>query len=257
MILGNRGNGSLGDILWMSGVLRYVKDVKIILHNDEQCKYVGELFKNLCEVEYSNNPPDRPDNITDTTKEPYLSSHRSRKILLSLGIEDKVSVPLIKLDSEEINWAHNFLKDYQNPIVVANDNSGCWDKSNFRAHYVRPPIDLMQKTTNKLIEDGFTPLQFGRKEDERFTPLTGAIPIRGLSLREVAACYCVIKQYIGGDTGDYHLMISVGGIATVFVPNESLSFGYIYDDLLYKSENFENSISRVKYINFHKINISN
>ena len=253
MILGNKGNGSLGDTLWISAVLRYIKDIKIILHNDEQCKWTGQIFKNLCEVEYSDNPPDRPDNIIDVTKEPYLSSHRSRKILLASGITDKVSIPFIKLTEDEINWAKDFLKDYKNPIVITNENSGCWDKSNFRAHYVRPPVDLIQKATNQLVKDGFTPLQFGRKEDERFTPLVGAIPIRGFSLREVAACYYIIKQYIGGDTGDYHLMISVGGKATVFIPNESIPLGYIYNDLLYKPENFENSISRVNYINFHKI----
>lgn len=255
MILGNKGNGSLGDVLWMTAVLRYVKDVRIVLHNDEQSKWVGQIFQNLCEVEYSDNPPERPDNLVDITRRPYLYSHRSRKILLSLGIQEEISAPFVKLNFNEINWAYEFLKNYKNPIVVVNENSGCWDKTNLRAHYVRPPIPLMQRMTNKLIEDDFTPLQFGRKEDEKFTPLTGAIPIRGLSLRQIAACYYLIKQYIGGDTGDYHLMLAVGGLATVFIPNENIGLGYIYNDLLYKPENFENSKSRVDYLNFNYIKL--
>lgn len=255
MILGNKGNGSLGDVLWMTAVLRYIKDIKIILHNDEQSKWVGEIFENLCRVEYSDNPPERPDNIIDTSKEPYSYSHRSRKILLSLGIQETISVPFINLSFNEINWAYEFLKNYKNPIALVNDNSGCYDKSNLRAHYVRPPIALMQKMTDKLIEDGFTPLQFGRKENDKFTPLRGAVPIRGLTLRQLAACYYLIKQYIGGDTGDYHLMIAAGGTATVFIPNESIKLGYIYNDLLYKPENFEDAKSRAYYLNFNHIQI--
>jgi hypothetical protein len=251
MIIGNKGNGSLGDILWMTSICRYVENVKLLLHNDEQSKWVGKIFNNLCEVDYVDEPPDRPDNIIDTNKEPYLSSHRSRKILLSIGIENTVSVPLIKLTFDEIDWARNFLKDYSNPIVVINDNSGTWDKNNIRSLYVRPPINVMQNIIDKLINDKYTPLQFGRIEDDKFTKLSKAVPIRGLSLRETAACYYIINKYIGGDTGDYHLMLSVGGNANVLIPNESINLGYIYNDLLYKPENFENSVNRVKYINYN------
>ena len=146
MILGNKGNGSLGDILWMTGVLRYIKDIKISLHADERSKWVAKVFENLCEVEHVDHPPERPDNIIDITKEPYLSSHRSRKILLALGITDEVSVPLIKITEDEINWAKDFLKNYKNPVVIVNDNGGSADKTNFSAlfasHYSKypPPI---------------------------------------------------------------------------------------------------------------------
>jgi len=249
-MLGNKGNGSLGDCLWLTAVLRYIKDVKILLNDDNQLRWVGKIFDNLCEVDYVNNPPERPDTKVNLNVEPYLSSHRSLKILKSLNINEKICVPLIKLTQEEMEWAQNFYKDYKNPIVIINDNSGTWDKTNYRAHYVRPPSEIIQKFVDNLIESGFTPIQFGRIEENRFTPLNNTIHIRGLDVRKLAASYNFIGKYIGGDTGDYHLMLAVGGQAKVLIPKENKSLGYDYNDLLYKKENFENSHSRVEYIQF-------
>jgi len=250
MIIGNRGNGSLGDCLYITSVFRYTKG-KVVLHDDQQCRQVGNIFSDICEVEYSENPPERPDNALQNNNITLPPVHRTRKILLSIGIQELISVPFIKLKQQEIEWAENFLKEYKNPVVIINDNSGSGDKTNIRANYVKPPNIVMQKICDDLTRNGHTPLQFGRKENEKFTPLKNSIPIRGLSIREIAACYYIIKKYVGGDTGDYHLMIAVGGVANVLIPNESLNLGYLYSDLLYKPENFENNISRVKYINYN------
>lgn len=249
--IGSRGNSSLGDCLYLTSVFRY-KTGKVILHNDEQSKQVGSIFHGICDVEHNDLPPERPDNIIKDIPNEFYSVHRTRKILLSLGINEKISSPFVKISKEELDWAIDFLKDYKNPIVIVNDNSGSCDKTNTRANYVRPPVDIMQSICNKIIKEGFTPLQFGRKENERFTPLIGAMPIRGLSIRKLAACYSIVKKYIGGDTGDYHLMIATGGKANVFIPNETFNLGYIYNDLLYKKENFLNQDTLVKYIKFHE-----
>jgi ADP-heptose:LPS heptosyltransferase len=253
MIIGNKGNGSLGDCLWITSVFRYIKAGKVVLHNDEQCRAVGRIFDNICEVEYSHSPPERPDNITHLSTELYTSSHRSKKILLACGITNNVSVPFVKINNSETAWAKDFLKKYKNPIVAINDNSGSGDPSNFRAAYVRPPVDKLQSLVNKLVNKNHTVLQFGRIENSKFTPLSHCEHIRGLSIRQTAACYSVIQQYIGGDTGDYHLMLAVGGTAVVLIPDESIQFGYVYNDLLYKDINFENNMRRVNYLNFNKI----
>lgn len=249
--IGSRGNSSLGDCLYLTSVFRYIAG-KVILHKDEQSRQVGLVFNNICEVEYDDLPPERPDNLIKNVPDVFYQVHRTRKILLSLGIKEEISCPFVKISKEENEWALEFIKDYKNPVVIVNDNSGNWDKNNTRANYVRPPSYIMQLVCDKLIESGYTPLQFGRKEEERFTSLTGAIPIRGLSIRQLAACYSMIKKYFGGDTGDYHLMIATGGQANVFIPNETTSLGYIYNDLLYKPENFENKTPLVKYIKFHE-----
>ena len=47
-------------------------------------------------------------------------------------------------------------------------------------------------------------------------------------------------------------MIATGGKANVFIPKESYNLGYIYNDLLYKTENFLNQDPLVKYIKFHE-----
>jgi hypothetical protein len=244
--LGNFGNGGLGDCLYLTSVFRY-KRGKIILHNDEQSKQVSRVFDYIAEVEFSNNPPERPD------KDCKLPVHRAEKILKSMGIESRICVPYVVLTKEEKEWSKNFLKDYNNPIIIVNDNSGTWDSTNTRAHYVRPPVALMQEMCNFLYKNGYTPLQFGRKEINRFTPLKNAIHIRGLDIRELAACYHSISKIVSGDTGDYHLMLGVGGKASVFHPPHSEQMGYLFEDLHYKPENFENGVSRVDYIDYTTI----
>ena len=134
------------------------------------------------------------------------------------------------------------------------------DKNNPRAHYVRPPIKLMQYITDYLNNSGYTVLQFGPKLDywvgniPTFTPLKGAIHIRNLEIREQAACFSVAKNMICGDSGLSHLNLAVGGKSVVFHPPESTNFGYLFYDLHYLSELWKNEPVRVKYIDFTQFN---
>jgi len=49
-----------------------------------------------------------------------------------------------------------------------------------------------------------------------------------LPIREQAAIYHVVGRYIGPDTGDYHMMLSVGGKCDVLVPTSSPGYSYQY-----------------------------
>jgi len=118
-----------------------------------------------------------------------------------------------------------------------------------------PPRKIIQEIVNYL-SDKFCVLQFGLAENfyrarySNFTPLENAYHIRGLEARELAACYHVIGKYIGGDTGDYHLMLAVGGIATTLVPKESCEMGYLYSNLFYAKDMWNGEDIRVTYINY-------
>lgn len=243
--IGNKGNGGWGDCLFISAVFRHRRG-KVILHNDLQSREVATVFNGIAEVEFSDNPPERPD------KDCKLPIHRAEKILRSVGIYSRICAPYVKLTKDEIDWAKEFLKDFKDPVLVVNNNSGDFDPNNTRAHYVRPPVKVMQKIINNIIFEGRTPLQFGLKDPAKFTKLDNAVHIQGLNIRQSLACCKVIGVYVGGDTGWEHAMLSVGGYCTTLIPNESKELGYIYSDLLYKKENFpEDSKAFAGYINYN------
>lgn len=244
--IGMKGMGSLGDMLFLTPALKVIKDAVIEIHNDKQCLEVSSVFKNLAKVECVDNPNERPYIINKD------NTHTAQRVLNYYGISNVSCIPKVILDDNEVDWAEGFLAKYKNPVVIVNDNAGSHDRSNFRAHYVRPPVELMQHFCNELIKDNLTVLQFGRQEDNMFTPLRGAEYIRGLNIRQILACFSVIGSGFFGDSGLYHAMLSVGGIANVFIPDESRFYGYGYRDLHYTPELWKGEPIRVKYFNFHK-----
>ena len=253
MILGIKDNGSLGDALYLTSAVNELnkrgEKVVVQMHKDEQCRAVSRVFENLTEVEYTDTPVDK-------LYENKRNTHAAQVILNKLGIDNVNCIPKIKLTPEEIEWAKNFLSqyEYKNAIIVINDNAGSHDPTNIGALYKRPPVDLMQFLADGFTKDGFTVFQFGRKEEDRFTPLKNVVYMRGLNIRQLAACYSLIGKIISGDTGDYHLMLSVGGEAYVLCPEESELHGYIYHELHYTPELFREEKVRVMYSSFMKDN---
>jgi hypothetical protein len=65
----------------------------------------------------------------------------------------------------------------------------------------------------------------------------------------LAACYALVGQICCCDTGDYHLMLSVGGKVLLTSPDESEKLGYIYSELHYQPNLWKNEEIRVRYIN--------
>lgn len=245
-----QGMGSWGDCIMLIPAIQALRDkgeeVVLQMHNDEQCRQVSTIFNGLAKVEFVDNPASRL-YITNTEK-----IHTAKRSLHELGFYDYSCIPKIELTADEINWAKDFLKDYKRSITFINNNSGDWDKTNYRAHYVRPPIKLIQYLVDYFISNGWDVLQFGRKEDERFTPLNGAKHIRGLSIRQLLSCYHVIGKMISGDTGDQHGIISVGGKSVVFHPPESDQFGYHFWDLHYTPELWKDESVRIRYQDYTK-----
>lgn len=245
LTLGLKGTGTLGDACWLTPVLKSRKDVIIQMHDDLQCHAVASIFDNLAKVEHVENPPERL-YITNTEK-----THAAQRILNSLNIKDVSCIPQISLLFDEIEWAKNFLSKYENPIIFVNDNSGSKDPNNARAHYVRPPIESMQDLADEFAQK-YTILQLDRIN--KYTPLKQSVCIENLSIRQIAACYHVVGKMVGGDTGNYHLMMSVGGKALISIPEHSLQWGYDYDDLLYFDYLWKDEKPRVKYFQ-HRDNI--
>lgn len=249
--------GSLGDCLFLTAGIQALRDkgeeVIVEMHPDTQCRQVSKVFDGLASVEFKDNPLPRL-YITNTKK-----VHSSLRVLQSLGLENYSCIPKINLRQEEIDWAKNYLGEYDisRTIILVNDNQGANQPTNYCAQYKRPPIELMQYVTDYLIGLGYTVLQFGPKLDRwvgnipTFTPLKGAFYIRDLEIREQAACFSIIKKMFTGCTGLLHLALAVGAKIVCFHPPNNDQFQYYNWDLHYLPELWKGPI-RAKYVDFTK-----
>lgn len=240
--------GNLGDNLWLTPLILSLDAPKMVMYDHPHVRNISEIFRNLCEVEFQPN--------VSSYNIPH-KEHKTLELSKLLNIELKTFLPQIILDKEEIDWARQFLSKYDNPIAVTNNNMGDLDKTNFCAQYRCPPKIIMESICSK-IKKKYTLLQFGPEkgyflEDfDHLTPIIDAVVIRGLPVRKVAACYYIIGKYIGGDTGDYHLMTAVGGKSHVLVPDHNPRAGYNYNHLHYPYFFWKYEENRVKYYNFRE-----
>ena len=244
----SQSGGNLGDALWLTPLARYVPDLVVQLRKgDKRSEAVAPIFDGLCKVEFIDNPSD--------ARRSKLDVHVARKILYAYGIVGRNSIPKINVTDGEILWAKGFLSGYSNPIAIINGNSGTNDPANYRAKYVCPPHEFIQEIASHFHKNGKTVLQFGPDpkyyDRDPFVPLENAVHIRGLTVRQLAACYAVIGKMISGDTGDYHLMLAVGGETITLVPTENFQLGYVYSDLLYgyAADDWEGEKPRSNYLN--------
>lgn len=238
--------GNLGDTLWVTPLARYVGVDNLVVQmraSDKRARATAPILRGLAEVEWVENPP-------ETLKAP-ICAHVTQQILSAYGYADKSSIPRVILTPEEIAWALDYLKAYPKPIAFINHNSGSGDPGNYRAHYVRPDPEIIRVLARFWGGPGHTILQFGPAPSyhnkDPFDPIPNAVQIRGLSVRQLAACYHVIGKMITGDTGDVHLGLAVGATIGCLVPPHSDILGYRHWDLLYDRVCWGGEKPRIRY----------
>lgn len=248
LIIGS-SQGTLGDSLWLTPIFKSKKNCVLKMFDDPSCRNVAQIFEGLVDrVEFCKNPGVPPSTDDHT--------HVSQRILNAMGITDVNCLPQIIITDEELEWAKDFLKDYKNPIVFVNNNSGWKDPNNFLASYIKPPREIMQNLADFYAKK-YTVMQFGcnanhyRPNYDNFDPLNGTVQIRGLTLRQQAACYKVIGKMISGDTGDPVLMLAVGGkIALLYRPLEGTQYTEYH--ICYTPELWKDEKIRAKYFRFEQ-----
>ena len=256
--MGLRQVGNLGDCLYLTPAINALnesgKEVVIQMHDNAKCREVSAIFKNLARVDFVDNPTERVFMLSDER------THCAQKTLNYFNINSANCIPKIKLTEDEIAFAQKYLAKFNNPIILNNDNLGSNDPLNHCAIYRRPPEKLMQYIADYFRLMGYTVLQFGPKQDiwesgfRTFSPLNRVVHIRDLDLRQTAACFAVIKKIITGDTGLYHLMLSVGGKAVTFHPPENKRMGYEFWGLHYTPDLWKDEKPRVKYLDYTTFN---
>jgi hypothetical protein len=240
--------GNLGDTLWVTALARYEPNVVVVMRaGDAKAESTSEILRYQCARVFENSPAE--------TRKAAVRAHVTQQILTAYGHGGKPSIPRVILQPKEIEAAVKLLKTHgytPDSIAIVNHNSANGDPTNYRAHYVRPPSEVMHKLAAFHARGGRAKIfQFGPTESyytwDPFDPIPGAIHIRGLSVRELAACYHVIGKLISGDTGDYHLMLAVGGKVACLVPPHSDQLGYRHWDLLYDGVCWGDERPRVRY----------
>lgn len=239
---------NLGDILWTTALARYEPEVVVWLRaGDAKVEATAPILRHVARTMYMADPSETP--------QAAIRAHVTQRILAAYGHGGKPSVPRIVLTNPEIQKAMKLLAGHgltPDSIAVVNHNSANGDPTNHRAHYVRPPSDVIKHLAAfhakggraKVFQFGPDPGYYTR---DPFDPIPGAVHIRGLSVRELAACYHVIGRMISGDTGDYHLMLAVGGKVACLVPPHSDAMGYKHWDLLYDAVCWGDEKPRVRY----------
>lgn len=245
---------NLGDTLWTTPLTRYIPEGLTIqmLGHDARSRATAPILEGLpCEVAF----------VEKTTETPkaLIRAHVTQQILSAYGHGGKPSIPRVVLKPSEVMWAIEYLRskgisDPRNAIVFVNHNSGTKDPLNHRAHYVRPHPEIMGILARFWRKGGRGQIvQFGPEVGfydggrDPFDPIPDAIHIRGLSVRQLAACYHVIGRMVGGDTGDYWLMLAVGGRVACLVPPDSQQWGYRHWDLLLDETCWGEERPRVRY----------
>ncbi len=245
--------GSLGDWLSLTPVLRakrdemwkgtdkdwqkdypqhwpiYPSDLPLVIAQDSpHTRRFATLYKGLAEVQFVH-----PNDRVAPTPADELPACFSRRILRAHCVSDSVSaIPRIELDENEVAVAHMNLSWFHKPIVFSHAVGGADESQPESAlcNYRKMPRTLATQIVKDLIAAGHDVIRFGTTATR--CPIPGVTNLTDLPLRTVAAYYAAIGEYVGGDTGDHHLMLACGGRSTCYVPPSA--WHYRHDLHLYQ-----------------------
>lgn len=201
----NPGSSGLGDILSLTIVCKHFPGLTVQLH--PAYERFAFLFRGLCDkVELTQSPVH--------TKGIFIEDATfGQSMLHAFGYTGEDTTPFIFVDTEKYEQAKLKIKDIKKPLIFKPNCSKRW------SHIREYSSKYVQEELNKYITQGYTPIQVGINEN--FTPYEGCMHWPDISLEELAALYKAVGFYFGTDTGDYHLMIAVGGKAVALIPGKN------------------------------------
>lgn len=228
--------GSFGDIISATTIFRSGRKGSLTLTDEPRLRRIAPLFSNTCEIHF----------IPAVKQQLPLAGwgSMSKRILAGQGIVD-YGIPEIIVSPENLSWAREWLKDKPKPIII-NGVTGTNQSDHPLKNYRKIPRPIMEDIVKTLIQLGCTPLSFGVKDNVEI--FGNEISTPDLPIDKVAAIYVLAGKYVGCDTGDYHLMVAVGGKALVLVPPSAAHYDYRLHHYTYDC--FPEGIPRAGYIPF-------
>lgn len=227
-------SSNLGDNLSLTAVMR-AAPCRVHLIDDEAVRSIAPLFDGLGEVVYDN------DARWASAEAQDLGPH-SAKLLRARGLAAHSAIPSIQLTDTEVQWARHFLTDGQltNCCIIKSSTQ--------QPNYRTPPPGLMDRIieANPDIQFITSALSSSHaKHNFQYVPTKRTLTMWDYPVRKLAAIYHVVGRYVGPDTGDMHLMLSVGGKVDVLVPDSR--WDYDHNHFHYRLEDFVGEVPRARY----------
>ena len=236
----------MGDWLSLTPILRHMRDLGrnplVIARDSPHTREFGTLYRGLAEIQWE--PASAP---TPPTLQSDSDSCFSRRILEGHGVYHVSAIPHVEVSSEEREWATAFLAWFGPKLTAFCPTIGSARDTlpeDHIANYRRMPRKLAAELVKRLLDSGRKPVWFGTKDTQQHIyrnrfEIEGVISVPDLSVRQLAACYSVIGEYVGTDTGDHHLMLSVGGRCETWVPTSRWFYDhkkFLYDSKAWLAE---------------------
>jgi len=204
--------GGLGDILLLTSICKY-EPKKYTIQLPENKKHYSILFQSLCaDIEITNSP---------SLLNEFGNGHYATRKLKGIYGEYADFLdnrPLVLYsDYESEKWAKEFIKNINNPIIFVPNCSAKW-------HSVR---SLSTNKSNEIINDlllhNYTPIICSTSSNpvDNFDECVNLID---LDFKKYICLLRRVGRYIGCNTGDMHLAISVGALTKVFQPKDGNGF---------------------------------
>jgi len=234
-------SSNLGDNLGLTPLCLATR-CRVHMYDDVGCRGVAPIFDGVAEVVFDNGKPggespksNDPTHIYAPTTIRHLIHHR----MWTSGWRTS-AIPRVVLKPEELAKARGFVADFRSPCIIKCSPQVTDQRT--------PPRDLLARLVKANPDTTF--LQFGLSKAHakyNFADVTvpGVQTFYDLPIREQAAIYAVVGQYVGPDTGDYHLMLAAGGSCDVLVPPESPTYAYAF--FHYNDDCWTDGPSRVRY----------
>lgn len=205
-------SAGLGDTLLLTSICKH-EPGKHTIQLPENKKYFEILFKGLCaNVEITNFPI--------VLKDIGYGHYATRKLRYIYGDYAELldNKPLVLYsDYESERWVENFIKNINNPIIFVPNCSLKW-------HSIRSlSINKSNEIINQLLSLNYTPIVCSTSSNVA-SNFNTYINLIDLDLKKYICLLRRVGRYIGCNTGDMHLAISVGALTKVFQPKSAPGF---------------------------------
>lgn len=188
----------LGDTLTITPVAAALGG-KAVMLLPPKLAHFAFLFAGHCPVRISEDHP-----VFPWKSKPIIGQK-----LEVFGLHAANQLPVINVSPEVIIQARGIIGRYNNPIAFCPTCSRHW------SHMRQRPPRYWEPVVRDLAKR-WTVCQFGWPE---YPLLDGARRMDFISLEILAGMYHLIGNYVGVDTGDHHLMLSVGGRCVTAEPD--------------------------------------
>lgn len=196
---GSKTNG-LGDILLLTSICKYAPK-QFVIQIPEKQKRFACLFEGLAETEITE--------AINTLRDLGGGHYSTRKLRCFFREADLLdNRPLvIYSDYESEVWADNFLKENcfnKKPVVFQPDCSPQWRSVR------RIPEPVVDKAKQNLLKQGYF--------------IIDVSAIKTIDLKKYICLLRKVGFYVGANTGDFHLAVSVGAVCNVYEPSNNQFF---------------------------------